>query len=225
MQACWVHLHFSSPSHLPQYKAFDATTHEETHKRTHIYKQRPLFPHVPPFIQTDKTSVFTRIKASWVGTVTDGANDVCPSKGSTLVQARLATYAQSQGHQRRKAALRVREPPQWPFYHDSTITEMTLNKQGIQLCLLCSLHCFSIWFFQHHTLPLHVPVSSCYFLFPYAIHPSFAFSPQCPHTAWLDGWPFALVIWVPVGAPSFLCRNLCAAKWQNKFGTAACLIM
>lgn len=39
-----------------------------------------------------------------MGTVTDGANDVCLSSGSALIRARVVTYAQSQGHQWSKAA-------------------------------------------------------------------------------------------------------------------------
>ncbi|CAB1451591.1 unnamed protein product [Pleuronectes platessa] len=49
-----------------------------------------------------------------MGTVTDGANDVCLSRGSALVRARLVTYAQSQGHQWSTAAPSVQETPLAP---------------------------------------------------------------------------------------------------------------
>lgn len=46
-----------------------------------------------------------------MGTVTDGANDVCPGRGGALVFARLVTYAELQGHQWRASAPSVRETP------------------------------------------------------------------------------------------------------------------
>lgn len=46
-----------------------------------------------------------------MGAVTDGANDVCPGRGSALVRARLVTYAQSRGYHRNTAVPGVGEPP------------------------------------------------------------------------------------------------------------------
>lgn len=57
-----------------------------------------LFFFSTPFPKKENQKIYAH--QGLMGTVTDGANDMCPSRGSTLVLARLVTYAQSQGHQR-----------------------------------------------------------------------------------------------------------------------------
>lgn len=104
----WVHYSSSLPLH-DQYEVqliSNDPGRNRVHTYTHTYiyntyKQCLFLPPFPPSHPLPKKEN-QRICAhqGLMGTVTDGANDMCPSRGSTLVLARLVTYAQSQGQQR-----------------------------------------------------------------------------------------------------------------------------
>lgn len=84
------------PKHAPMHNnppPHTHPTHPHIHNTTSSGASSSLF--FPP--PTQKKKIYAH--QGLMGTVTDGANDMCPSRGSTLVLARLVTYAQSQGHQ------------------------------------------------------------------------------------------------------------------------------
>ena len=83
-------------------------TQEETvYTRIHVAALPPLIS--APFHKKQNQCICAY--QGLMGTVTDGANDVCLSRGSALVRARLVTYAQSQGHHWSTAAPNVQETP------------------------------------------------------------------------------------------------------------------
>lgn len=113
-----------------------------------------------------------------MGTVTDGANDVCPSRGSTLVRARLVTYAQARGTSAERTApsVQARCPVTPPLRSHNTESD---PKQTSSLALPLPLFplYFNLFLSQSHPLLLSASVSPCYYSLPCVVHPSSAFFP------------------------------------------------
>lgn len=109
------------PKHAPMHPRPPIThpTHPHTHNATSSGASSSLFFFFfflfhPPFPKRENQKIYAH--QGLMGTVTDGANDMCPSRGSTLVLARLVTYAQSQGHQRsRQPPVSARDTPVTPL--------------------------------------------------------------------------------------------------------------